>query len=113
MSTLDDATELLGELDLIDPPVRAFTDPGEALSNRPCVLLTPPATDYVNRVRTWQVKLLAADEGRGLGTWEELEDLEAAVVTVLPVEASSPGTYALSTDKTPIPCHVLTVRTSV
>lgn len=110
-TTLEDAAELRGVL-AGDDELRHFTDPAEAAANRPCVLLGPPATDYVNRVRTWSVRCLADDLAGGLTTWEQLQDLEARVVALLPVEASRTESFRLSEDLPAVPCHVLTVRTS-
>lgn len=112
MGALDDVTELLEALEALEG-VRSYADPAEATSNRPCVLLTPPATDYTQKLRTWSLKVLAGALTGGLDTWTELDALEDQVRTVLPVEASSPGTYQLSPDHPAVPCHVLTVRTSL
>lgn len=105
MSILDDAAEL--ESLLTDAEHLATTDPGEAISNRPCYLITPPAVDYPTKTVTWRVVALSSQQVGGLAAMVELEELVDHAATVLPLDAAEPATYPLSADYPNVPSYVL------
>lgn len=117
MGSLDDAGTLLALL--VAAEIRAYIDPATAVNNRPCVLIGPPSSDYTGlsaisgRTRLYRLRCLSSAAAGDSRAWEELDALETSVVDVLNVETSEPMSYRISEDKPLIPCHTLTVRTTL
>lgn len=97
-----------------DPPVAgppAFVDPAEANNNRPCVLIAPPAIDYVQRLNTWRVVCLSSKAIGTLDALVELDKLVQAVTARLDVERADVASYVLDPTAGPVPAYILTVTT--
>lgn len=78
--------------------IAATADPAWAATHRPCVLVAPPAMDYVARLNTWRLAILASHPAGTLAALEQLDQLLQLVVDVVNAEAADPGTYQLSPD---------------
>lgn len=123
MSTprLDRATALV-EL-LIAAGLLAFTDPGEAMANRPCILIAPPTLDFdlpVGATAAWKLALLAAAPFATRTAWAELDALlESLLVDVvdphptLTVDRAEPVPYQLVATSDPVPAYLVTVTEAV
>lgn len=99
--------------------VRAYTDPAQAATNRPCLLLAPPVIDYAAGTATralveWQLLALTSQPAGNAHALAEFVDLIDAARTVHPIERCTPGAYQLAPGADPIPCYSLTfTRTRV
>ena len=113
MTTISDGAAALADT-LGQGGVKATTDPGEAATNRPCLLVLPPVLDYSQGthtapVVTWRIAALAKQDRANLAALTELADLIDAATSVLRhIERAEPTTYALAPDKR-VPAYVLTI----
>lgn len=113
MPTLGQRAQAIVDLVKSDGGPFATTDPQEAASNRPCVLVGPPDLDftagtYAGPLTGWRLVALSA---QALGTVEALDELERlveAVLDVLPIETARPGRYPLGSDI--VPAYVITLN---
>lgn len=102
------AQQLAGDLAAAGVP--AVVDPAAAETRRPCVLVAPPAVDYVAQLNTWRLIALAGANAGTLLALEQLDELVQAVVEAgLPIEAADPGSYVLAGDA--VPAYVLRMTT--
>lgn len=110
MSLLADAEALAEQLTAAG--IRATHDPRHAAGNRPCVLVPPPAVDYVTRTSTWRLACLASHP-HGLDALAQLAQLveQLQAVPKLYPEAADPGTYALTADQPAVPAYIVRVTT--
>lgn len=105
-----DAEELRDQLLAADVP--ATIDPAWASTNRPCVLVTPPAIDWTARSLTWRLAALSAHGTGSLAALVELGDLIERVADVLDVEGADPASYALTPETGTVPAYLIRVTTS-
>lgn len=103
--------------DLHDPEgagVRAYHDPAVAMSNRPCLLVTPPVLDYGSGVadgtpgNEWRVVALSSKPIGSLAAVVELDPLVEHARDVLDVERVEPGRYQLDPKNPPVPAYICT-----
>lgn len=104
------AEQLRDQLDAAGIP--ASTDPSWASTNRPCVLVTPPAIDWTTRTLTWRLAALSAHAAGSLAALVELGDLIERTADVLDVEAADPASYALTPETGTVPAYLIRVTTS-
>lgn len=90
--------------------VPATHDPAAAAARRPCVLVPPPAIDYVDRLHTWRLVALAGHDSGSLAALDQLDQLVRAVVELLPIEAADPVQYTLTAGAA-VPAYVLRFTT--
>jgi len=109
----DEAAAIVADLRGRD--LAATDDPTWAATNRPCVLLAPPAIDwttgtYAGPSVTWRLVCLSSHAAGTLAAWDQLDDLvdqlDAAGVNV---ERADPVTYALGADT--VPAYLVTTTT--
>lgn len=92
---------------------KAFTDPAEAVNNRPCLLMAPPTLDYTGGTMTGpavRFRIIALSS-YDVGTFEamsELEDLIDAADASLDVERAEPIQYPLNTANGRVAAYLLT-----
>lgn len=110
MGSLVDAAQQLAQ-QLAGAGIKATHDPAKAATQRPCVLVPPPAVDYVRRTNTWRLALLAGQPAGTLAALRQLDELLTAVVDQLPVEAADPGSYVLSADLPAVPAYIVRMTT--
>lgn len=96
---------------LVDAGVSATIDPAKAANMRPCVLVPPPAVDYVERLNTWRLVCLSSRPAGDVDALAQLDELVQAVGQLLPIEAADPAGYPLTTDTGPVPAYVLRFTT--
>ncbi len=114
MRSYDRAVELAAELTAADVP--AVTDVRDVLGKAPCVLLTPPRLAFdglAGATATFQLVAVAGSEVGTSTTWQELDDLVAAVAEVLPVQSAAPSSYVLGPELPARPAYLLELVTSV
>lgn len=120
MSLLTAAEELAERLtyepadDNGGPGFIAYTDPAEALSNRPCLLIAPPVlrggTLSGAVEASWRVIALSSYEGGDLASLTELGDLIAYVDgAVEGIDEARPIRYRLTNNGTTIAAYELAV----
>lgn len=96
---------------------KATQDPGEAVNNRPCLLVAPPALDWAagtmtgRQVIRWRIIALSSHQVGSLDVLDELDPLIAHAADTLPVETADPGVYQLQRGMDPVPCYVLNLTT--
>jgi hypothetical protein len=113
---LDDAQAIVDRLnaDLPDgspAPFRAYLDPAEAASNRPCFLVPPPAIDLTTRRATWRLVALSSEVRGTFAALAELVPLVERAEDVLPIEAADPANYLL-TDQLTAPAYLVRLTTT-
>lgn len=104
------AEQLRDQLTAADVP--ATTDPSWANTNRPCVLVPPPAIDWTTRTLTWRLAALSAHPAGTAAAVVELGDLVERVADVLDVETADPASYALTPETGTVPAYLIRVTTS-
>lgn len=105
MSSLDHAQTIVDKLTAAG--INATCDPRSATP--PCVLLTPPTANYdhyCGATGEWNAYALASTTAN-LDAWAQLDELEAAVAGVLPLERRSFVAYSLSPDNPSLPAYQL------
>jgi hypothetical protein len=108
MTSRDDALEILSRIGADDGP-RATDDPAVAQTNRPCVLVGPPTSDYTDKSRTWGLLVLSDKDVWTLDAWSEIEAIADQVCTRLPIEAATPTAYGAKS----IPALTLRLVTTI
>lgn len=113
---LTDAQEIADRLNANDelgepPPWRAYLDPAEAVGNRPCYLVTPPALDLTARRGTWRIAALSSQVRGSFEALEELVDLVEHAENRLPIETADPVNYVLTPEIT-APAYLLRLTTT-
>jgi hypothetical protein len=112
VSTLDEGWDMAAKLEAAGVPL-ATCDPRAATP--PCVLIEPPSGDldtYCSLAAEWRVVALAPGTGN-VDAWAALEELQAPIVDVLPVERRTFGRYTLALDSPPMPCFLFTFTRGV
>lgn len=92
-------------------PFKAYLDPIDAASNRPCYLIAPPAIDLTQRRGTWRVVALSSEPRGSFPALAELVELVERAENVLPIESADPANYVLTADLTP-PAYLLRLTTT-
>lgn len=108
MDTLTRATELAQAIG--GQGVRAVTEPRSAVP--PCVLVTPPARIYdlaCGFTARWKIYALAPAPATA-DTWAALDQLLAAIESVLPIERAEPTSYTIQAGTEPVPAYVCTIE---
>lgn len=109
-SIVADAAALAQLLVDTEANVRATHDPGQAMNNRPCLLVGPPDVDYVNKRNSWNVFALSSQPLGSLSALDELDQLvQHAVERLGVVETAAPRTYQLGPGTDAVPAYVLRV----
>jgi hypothetical protein len=94
-----------------------YTDPVEALNNRPCVLIGPPTQTFdlplPHRTVNWSLTVLSASAGGGVAVWAECDELVDLVVEFLAVDDALPIRYALDDAAAPIPAYQMHLEESL
>lgn len=115
MSILDDAKAIAQQLVAAD--IRATVDPGQAESNRPCVLVAPPTLDWTAGTlagdpgKSWRLICLSSYATAGLESLAELDELVDQVVAVANAETAEPIGYVLTPATGPVPAYVIRITT--
>lgn len=91
--------------------IAATADPAVANTNRPCVLVPPPALDVTDASMTWRLAALSSHDAGTYAALVQLAGLVDLVADVLHVEAADPASYALTSTGT-VPAYLLTITTS-
>jgi hypothetical protein len=96
-----------------DTDAFATVDPGEAASNRPCILVGPPRLDWRSApmggpLVTWTLVALASKPTGSVEALNELDALMEAVVDLLPIETAAPARYPVGTEQ--VPAYLLTLN---
>lgn len=106
-------TDALEEAAAAISGAKAYTDPAEAVNNRPCLLMAPPTLDYTAGTMTGpavRFRILALS-GYEAGTYEalaELDDLIAAANDSLAIERAEPIQYPLNPANGRVAAYLLT-----
>lgn len=84
--------------------VEAYTDPAEALNNRPCVLVAPPTLDYTGGTMTgplvrYRLIALSSYDAGTFDALDELGSLVACTDRALDVERAEPIQYPLGSTR--------------
>lgn len=93
--------------------VKAYIDPAEALGDRPCVLVGPPALDptegaWGSPEAVYPVYALSSFPAGTLDAVAELNDLVQAVETALEYERAVPVRYQLTAAGDPVAAYLCT-----
>lgn len=102
--------------ELTSAGVRATIDPGEAETNRPCVLVPPPTVDYqagtmAGPALTWRLFALSSHATGTLAAWGELDGLLEDVAQLVTVEVAEPLGYVLTPATGPVPAYSIRFTT--
>lgn len=117
MTTISDGARHLAEAINDGGQASAYTDPGKAAANRPCVLIAPPSLDWTEGTFvapgvTWRLICLTRHDTATLAALDELADLIDACTDALPaIDRAEPSSYAL-TATARVPAYVLTLTTT-
>jgi len=92
--------------DLAAAGITATTDPTFAATNRPCVLIAPPALDYAGGTYAgpavgWRLVCLSSHPAGSLAAWAQLDELVEQLAGVAAVERADPISYQLGTETVP------------
>lgn len=92
---------------------KAYTDPADAVNNRPCLLMAPPTLDYTAGTMTgpavrFRIIALSSYDVGSYEAMAELEDLIEAADSSLNVERAEPIQYPLNTGNGRVAAYLLT-----
>lgn len=109
------AEELVDELRTAG--VKAYTDPGSAAANLPCVLVVPVPLRTFDALRSWAAEWTCYALVRGPGDLRAARDLDRLVETfrtVVPeLDTAEPSAYVLPSAPDPLPAYALRFTTTV
>jgi hypothetical protein len=110
-ASLDAGWKMCADLEAAGAPL-ATCDPRSATP--PCLLIEPPSGNYeaCSLAGEWRVVALASATAN-TDAWSALDDLEAVVWQVLPVERRTFGRYVLAADAPAMPAYLFTFTQGV
>ncbi|GEP40609.1 hypothetical protein NPS01_42720 [Nocardioides psychrotolerans] len=97
----------------LEGDVRCYTDPADAINNRPCLLIAPPTLDYADGTMTgptvrFRIIALSSYAAGVFDALAELDDLVDATDQALTVERAEPIQYPLTKDGSRVAAYLLT-----